>query len=122
MVAAVGRHILTIRPPGAGKTMLATRLPTVLPPLSLQKALETTRIYSASGKLAGNTSLMATRPLRQPHHSISSAALIGGGTIPQAGEVSLARANSPQSSRTSRGPRMMRTPRTSVGVPGGARQ
>jgi magnesium chelatase family protein len=79
-----------IGPPGAGKTMLAKRLPTVLPRLSLQEALEATRVYSASGKLAGHSSLLATRPVRQPHHSISIAALVGGGTIPQAGEVSLA--------------------------------
>jgi len=90
IAAAGGHNAILIGPPGAGKTMLAKRLPTILPPLSLHEALETTKIHSVAGKLPANTSLIAQRPFRSPHHTISDAALVGGGGIPQPGEISLA--------------------------------
>lgn len=90
IAAAGGHNIVLIGPPGAGKTMLAKRIPTILPPLTLHEALETTKIHSVAGKIDKNTSLMTTRPYRSPHHTISDVALVGGGTFPQPGEISLA--------------------------------
>ncbi len=90
-IAAAGFHnLIMIGPPGAGKTMLAKRLPTILPPLTIDEALETTKIHSVAGKLSRDNSLMKVRPFRNPHHTISDVALVGGGNYPQPGEISLA--------------------------------
>jgi len=90
VAAAGGHNIILVGPPGSGKTMMARRLPTILPNITLDEALETTKIHSVAGKLPKDTPLVATRPFRDPHHTISNAGLIGGGSIPKPGEVSLA--------------------------------
>lgn len=90
IAAAGGHNAILIGPPGAGKTMLAKRLPTILPPLTLQEALETTKIHSVAGKLPEDATLISKRPFRSPHHTISDVALVGGGGNPQPGEISLA--------------------------------
>ena len=90
VAAAGGHNLIMIGPPGAGKSMMAKRIASILPPLTLQEALETTKIHSVAGKMERGTSLLSQRPFRAPHHTISSVALVGGGTFPQPGEISLA--------------------------------
>ncbi len=90
VAAAGGHNLIMIGPPGSGKSMMAKRLPSILPPLSLAESLETTQIHSVAGKLNRDTSLISQRPFRAPHHTISQVALVGGGNNPQPGEISLA--------------------------------
>lgn len=90
VAAAGGHNIILIGAPGSGKSMLAKRLPSILPPLSLGESLETTKIHSVAGRLQNNTGLISKRPFRDPHHTISTVAMTGGGSYPQPGEISLA--------------------------------
>ncbi|MDR0232724.1 MAG: YifB family Mg chelatase-like AAA ATPase [Dysgonamonadaceae bacterium] len=90
VACAGGHNLILVGPPGAGKSMLAKRIPSILPPLTLSESLETTKIHSVAGKMSNNSSLIAVRPFRSPHHSISTVAMVGGGSYPQPGEISLA--------------------------------
>ncbi len=90
IAAAGGHNVIMIGPPGSGKTMIAKRLPTILPPLTIEESLETTKIHSVAGKMGKEKSLVTARPFRSPHHTISDVALVGGGSFPQPGEISLA--------------------------------
>ena len=90
VAAAGGHNLIMIGAPGSGKSMMAKRLPSILPPLSLGESLETTKIHSVAGKLQRGSSLITQRPFRDPHHTISQAAMVGGGSFPQPGEISLA--------------------------------
>ena len=90
VAAAGGHNIVMIGPPGSGKSMMAKRMPSILPPFTIEEALETTKIHSVAGQINTNTALMPRRPFRSPHHTISDVAMVGGGTYPQPGEISLA--------------------------------